>query len=77
MLAIFQKVFLTTHGHICLILFPECFFIEMIITTEISEAGLLGACVCVCVCVCVLNHFIFWGGGGHLLSTQCQKLGVF
>lgn len=44
MLAIFQKVFLTTHGHIYLVLFPECVFIEIIIS-EISEAGHVVACV--------------------------------
>lgn len=26
--------------------FPECVFIEMIIISEISEAGHVGACVC-------------------------------
>ena len=41
----FPKSFLTTHGHIYLILFPECVFIEMIIVSGISEAGHVGACV--------------------------------
>jgi hypothetical protein len=41
----FPKSFLTTHGHIYLVLFPECVFIEMIIISEISEEGHVVACV--------------------------------
>jgi hypothetical protein len=41
----FPKSLLSTHGHIYFVLFPECLIVEMIIISEISEAGHVGACV--------------------------------